>query len=279
MVLWLRKTLPTCVHILLSQKICITTPSRWHTTCPERQKKRRRSLSKIAMLFQKNSRMLLKKSVRYVCVTVENLLRRHGKTWVPPTTVKQRFFLRTEKARLRWGSRSLPIKEMSVWVGVSSPLHHSSKRVYPYGYTIMTKWIILTVVIISGSIFGYFLLLAKPNTTTPLRPESSVVTIRHSFKDGEHRYTGGIWLPHSCFAVTADIAHIPNDPTALLLTLATKDHLLDQLLCFQFSAPYQFEAYTEALEQSTLKLKVDGKDTPVNLVETMWQSGKGTLIN
>src|SRR3989344_1713953 len=139
MVLWLRKTLPTCVHILLSQKICITTPSRWHTTCPERQKKRRRSLSKIAMLFQKNSRMLLKKSVRYVCVTVENLLRRHGKTWVPPTTVKQRFFLRTEKARLRWGSRSLPIKEMSVWVGVSSPLHHSSKRVYPYGYTIYDK--------------------------------------------------------------------------------------------------------------------------------------------
>jgi len=143
----------------------------------------------------------------------------------------------------------------------------------------MTKWIILTVVIISGSIFGYFLLLAKPNTTTPLRPEASVVTIRHSFKDGEHRYTGEIWLPHSCFAVTADIAHIPNDPTALLLTLTTKDHLLDQRLCFQFSAPYQFEAYTEALEQSTLKLKVDGKDTPVNLVETMWQSGKGTLIN
>lgn len=144
----------------------------------------------------------------------------------------------------------------------------------------MTKWVIISAVTIAGLILVYVLKQSEivPSTTPPLTPNA--VTITHSFKDGIHRYSGALRLPHSCYEpVATNIVHATNDPSTLVMSLTTKDALLDKRLCFQVPTTYPFEYITEAAEQVVLRLKVDGVETPVNLIETPWQSGKGTLIN
>ncbi len=115
---------------------------------------------------------------------------------------------------------------------------------------------------------------------TLLPPAQIINSVRvfHSHKDDIHRFTGQIKLPHSCFTVTSVVVQDPKIPNVVKLELTTKDNLLDQKFCSQFTTRYPFEVIADAPKDITTTLTVDGVNRPIQIVETDWVSPVGTTI-
>ncbi len=147
----------------------------------------------------------------------------------------------------------------------------------------MGKWIALFVLIISMSILGYlyFELENVSSETPPVVPQISTRTLRvfHSFDSGEHRYIGEIKLPHSCYELKVnEKASDPNDSTKYTISVTSIDRMLDARLCLKIPTRYPFDVLITAPEKITTLLLVDGKDVPMRLVETQWESPSGNII-
>ncbi len=146
----------------------------------------------------------------------------------------------------------------------------------------MTKWIIIVSGIVTAIVLGFFyweLTQMEPSSSTVATPSSNAITLTHAFKDGVHRYDGELRLPHSCYAVATDIAHNLNNLNNLVLTITTTDNLLEKNFCLHISTSYPFEVITDAPQNVTLTLKVNGVEIPVKLIETAWQAPRGTILN
>lgn len=146
----------------------------------------------------------------------------------------------------------------------------------------MNKWIALCVLIFSCSILGYFYVelenTRSESFVTP-PPVSSAIRVVHSYKDGVHRYTGTVKLPHSCYGLTPDENPTSQkDPEKFVIILISTDRLLEQRLCAKISTRYPFEVITDAPEHIITALTLDGVEMPIHLVETMWQNPKGTTV-
>lgn len=147
----------------------------------------------------------------------------------------------------------------------------------------MIKWVLLVVVLVSG---GIMWLLVNHLENTP--PDNAileranvpgVVRVVHSYKDGVHRYTGEIKLPHSCYLVDKNIWTDLKLLDKVEIRLTTTDKMLDIAICSRFVTGYPFEVITEARESATMKLFVDGVERRTLIIESDWQSPQGTVIN
>lgn len=146
----------------------------------------------------------------------------------------------------------------------------------------MAKWILIFSLVAAGIILVYFgkdLVTGEPHHQTAVPPSANVITITDSFKDGLHRYTGEIQLPHSCYSIAVDARRDALNPHKVLLTLMTRDGMTDMSLCFKIPTRYPFETVVEAPLDTTPTLFIDDKETPTRVVETPWQNPKGTILN
>lgn len=146
----------------------------------------------------------------------------------------------------------------------------------------MIKWIAFIVIIITGSILGYFYVELKTLEETPselpLVANTNAVRIVHSFGDGIHRYTGYIKLPHSCYAITTETYKDLKQSNDVVVSITTKNNMTEQQFCSQISTRYQFEAVEDAPESARLILRVDGIVRPTTIIETDWTNPRGTII-
>ena len=143
----------------------------------------------------------------------------------------------------------------------------------------MTKWIIIVAMVFAGFILGYS--VQHLGDELPISPPSTAVPvlIRHSLKDGVHYYTGALTLPHSCHTITTDLTRAIKDPTMLVLALTTNDRMFDERLCLRFPVEYPFEILADVPKVTSIKLRVNGVDTPINTIEVEWRNRRNTIIN
>lgn len=147
----------------------------------------------------------------------------------------------------------------------------------------MLKWIVIAVAIIAGSIMTYFYVNLENMQgnlhTLPPVEEQGTVRVLHAFQDGLHRLVGQLRLPHSCYSVTSDVMLDPKNAEVIIVALKTKDNILEQGFCSQITTSYPFDHHIEASQSAIITLTVDGKPTPIRIVETKWQSPKGVILN
>ena len=147
----------------------------------------------------------------------------------------------------------------------------------------MIKWIILVVLIVSGAILGYIYtqLSNTPTDTAALSQVEAPNTVHviHSYKDGIHRFIGQIKLPHSCYSVKTDVLSDPKDPSVLVLSLTTKNNILDEKICANIQTRYPFEVIADAPEHIQTTMTIDGTEVPLRVTETQWQDSRGTVLN
>ena len=146
----------------------------------------------------------------------------------------------------------------------------------------MIKWLILIVLVLSGSILAFLYIdLQRMESDPTLLPPIEVtnsVRVFHSYKDDIHRFTGQIKLPHSCFTLETTAVQDHKILNEVKLELRTKDNILDQKFCSQFATRYPFEIIADAPKDITTTLTVDGVNRPIKMIETDWQSPVGTTV-
>ena len=150
----------------------------------------------------------------------------------------------------------------------------------------MTKWIIITSLLITLGIFGFFYMqslkdsgLGDPDAATNL-PAANEIPMVHSFNDGVHRYGGQLKLAHSCYSVTAETIGDPADHRVQRITLKVVDNMAKEGFCSQIVTRYPFEVILDAPEDITTTLEVNGAVVPTKIVEVAWQNPKaGGYLN
>ena len=146
------------------------------------------------------------------------------------------------------------------------------------------KWVIAFAIVISVGIMGYFYVGLMQDTKVPPVAVSTATTSRsiaiyHAFKDGEHRFSGQIKLPHSCFALDAGAVHDPKNASIVIIDLKVKDKMLDQAICAQIPTNYPFQVIADGPLDTVIRANLNGEELGVRLTETEWQSSVGTYIN
>ncbi len=146
------------------------------------------------------------------------------------------------------------------------------------------KWVIALTIVITAGIMGYFYVGLMKDSAKPVVAVSNATSTRsvpmyHAFKDGEHRFSGQIKLPHSCFALDAEAVHDTKNSKIVIIELKTKDKMLDQAMCAQIPTNYPFQVLAEGPEDIDIRASFNGEDIGVQLTTTEWQSSSGTYIN
>lgn len=120
----------------------------------------------------------------------------------------------------------------------------------------------------------------EQNVASLPKPDApNTIRVVHAFKDGIHRYSGQIKLPHSCYSVQTDaLRDSVSAPLELVLAITTKDNLLDQAICSQITTRYPFEVIAEAPEDVVATLRINDEPRPVRIVEVTWQSTGGATM-
>lgn len=143
----------------------------------------------------------------------------------------------------------------------------------------MLRWIIFISLLITAAIAGYFYVQTEKNGGTPpqILPNQSTsktpgaIHVEHAYKDGVHKFSGKIRLPHSCYTVRPE-AVVSTDLTEVTLQLTTDDHITDLKICTQITSSFPFETIAEAAEHITLHVKVNGKEVPSDMTDVAWQT-------
>lgn len=146
------------------------------------------------------------------------------------------------------------------------------------------KWVIAFTIVIAAGIMGYFYVglmndTSKPPVAVSYATSTRSLAMYHAFKDGEHRFSGQIPLPHSCYALDAEAVHDQKNPNIVTITLNAKDKMLDQALCAQIKTNYPFQVLAEGPEDIDIRASFNGDTLTPKLTETAWQSSAGTYIN
>lgn len=146
------------------------------------------------------------------------------------------------------------------------------------------KWVIAFTIVIAAGIMGYFYVGLMKDTAKPTVAVSNATSTRsipmyHAFKDGEHRFSGQIPLPHSCYILDAEAIHDPKNHNIVTIALKTQDKMLDQAICAQIKTNYPFQVLAEGPQDIDIRASFNGEDIGVKLTDTEWQSTAGTYIN
>jgi len=145
----------------------------------------------------------------------------------------------------------------------------------------MFKFIIIGALIVSSlGLFGIFILLEK-NVSAPLalgNVGTSTVIVTHSYDTGNHRFTGDIKLPHSCYDLRLnENGADPYDPTKFVIKLESSDLMLEQRLCAKIATRYPFQMVVEGPENMKVRLTLNGAPVPIELKETPWVELRGNI--
>lgn len=144
------------------------------------------------------------------------------------------------------------------------------------------KWMFLLVLIIAGGILSFLYINLDKAGVAPATPglDSSTkeVVVIHSFKDGTHRFSGEIKLPHSCYSIDADTAIDPKKINTLTIQITTRDRSREWSPCANFATGYEFSVIADASEDVSYSLEVDGKQQRMSARESKWESSTGTVV-
>ena len=143
----------------------------------------------------------------------------------------------------------------------------------------MMKVIYISVVVVSLTAFGFFYWKSMNGSSSSEISKNTSILITHSYKDGVHRYNGEIQLPHSCYDIDPEVVHNPTGQTTHILSITAKDMLLERKICAQIVTRYPFSAISDAPQDSTISLEVNGQEVPSHVIETSWQNPTGTYLN
>jgi len=149
----------------------------------------------------------------------------------------------------------------------------------------MWKWIIGTVVVISGTIFGtliYSLDHDIPFLKLPPAMQTNTegkTIVAHAMKDGVQRFSTQIFLPHSCYALREGAQRDPDDRTKLMLFVEATERATTTTTCTYIKTGYPIDFVIEDTTNYAVSLTVNGKVLPVSMLETDWKAGGGTLVN
>lgn len=147
----------------------------------------------------------------------------------------------------------------------------------------MTKWIILLAFILSGSILGFMYIQVNKTPTSDSTADAvqdlNAVRVVDGYKDGFHRLSGMIKLPHSCYSLKTDATVRFDALDDVTITIVTKDNILDQAVCANIVTRYPFQTIVEAPKTITLHLVVDGVEVPTIVSHVDWQNPTGDVVN
>lgn len=144
------------------------------------------------------------------------------------------------------------------------------------------KWLYITAIVIALGIMGYSyvsLNMSSHDSTseaTTTSPQSILIT--HAFKDNEHRFTGQIRLPHSCYAFTAEAVHDPNRQNVIVIILKATDKNLPESQCSKLPTNYPFEVLAEGAADATIEATLNDEELKTVIKDTEWQSSTGTYF-
>ncbi len=145
------------------------------------------------------------------------------------------------------------------------------------------KWVYVAVIIISLGIMGYFYVSLNRTSTTPTHAPtndtSRSVAINDAFKDGEHRLSGQIRLPHSCYNLDTQAIHDVNNPEAITLVFTASDKMLDKTLCAQLPTNYPFQVLADGIVNATITATLNNEILPIEVTRSEWQASTGTYFN
>jgi hypothetical protein len=147
----------------------------------------------------------------------------------------------------------------------------------------MTKWIILFAVLLSGSILGFMYVQINRtptgDSTDAAVQDLNAVRVVDGYKDGFHRLSGTIRLPHSCYSLKTDASVRFDALDDVTITIITKDNILGQAVCANIVTRYPFQTIVEAPKVITLHLIVDGVEVPTIVEHVDWQNPSGNVVN
>ena len=146
----------------------------------------------------------------------------------------------------------------------------------------MTKWIVLIAFVISGSILGVmYYQLGKLSTESGSESAQNpnAVHIVDGYKDGFHRLSGVIKLPHSCYSIKADSSVKFDAHDDVTVSIVSKNNLLDQAVCANIRTRYPFETIVEGPKVITVHLVVDGVEVPTVVSQVDWLNPAGNVVN
>jgi hypothetical protein len=146
------------------------------------------------------------------------------------------------------------------------------------------KWVIAFTIVISAGIMGFIYVNLSKNAPPQQVAVSTATSTRslsmyHAFKDGEHRFSGQVKLPHSCYALDAQALHDKKNPNIVTINLIAADKMLDQALCAKIPTNYPFQILAEGPEDIEVRAEFNGEELGVKMTDTEWQSSVGTYIN
>lgn len=149
----------------------------------------------------------------------------------------------------------------------------------------MLKWILGLSLIIGVFIFGF--IYTKLHEGVPqgafapavILPQT--VTLNHLYKDGEHRFTGQIMLPHSCYLVKKSAYPETETEEVIFLKLDTTDISDRTKSCSVIATRYPFDMLygTKTENPITIKFFINDAEVPTNITDLNWQSPRGRVIN
>lgn len=145
------------------------------------------------------------------------------------------------------------------------------------------KWVIIITIIFSGSILGYMYYemekISAGNAQLSVVPNPNSVRIVDGYRDGIHRLSGTVKLPHSCYSVKTDTVIDKDDHSKVTIILTSKDNILDQPVCAQIRTRYPFETIVETQQAISVQLILDDVELPVIVNQTDWMDPSGNIIN
>lgn len=144
------------------------------------------------------------------------------------------------------------------------------------------KLIVAGVIIFSAAGLWFIFSQLERDVSPPLSAVgegTSTVMITHSYNSGEHRITGEIKLPHSCYDLRLDEQGTdPYDPTKFVIILHSSDLMLEQRLCAKIVTRYPFQLVVDGPENMKFSLTLNGVKTPIQIKETEWVELRGNIV-
>lgn len=141
----------------------------------------------------------------------------------------------------------------------------------------MLKWVLLISAIIGGSVLFVFISEIKNPDFLPIdlkitkpAPKSDVLNIVHQYKDGVHRFSGSIVLPHSCYVISRSAFVAPDDQNTALLEFATEDISRRSTACALIPTSYGFDMIVDKWGDLKPRVFIDNKEQPITEEKRMW---------
>lgn len=148
----------------------------------------------------------------------------------------------------------------------------------------MAKWVTLLTLLVFAVIIGFLYFGVSNNHAQTLLHTSSsskheVTKVLHQYKDGFHRYTGDLKLPHSCYLLSQTSEFDKDDTQHVLLKITATDVSSTQQSCANIPTRYPLDIVVESSQELTPTLFVNNEEYPIVSENKDWSNPTGTIVN